>query len=84
MGHPTTEATRKTALARALLAGILLSSTSACWFGGGQEEEKIDPNEATARDANYRTEAERARDERFKDRLQKRPRLDEPLKEPDR
>lgn len=66
--------------ARVLLASAMLFSASACWFGGGSKEEKIDPNEATARDATFRTDAEKARDDRFKDRLQKWPRLDEPVR----
>lgn len=62
-----------------LLAAVALLGASSCLFGGSKDdEEKIDPNEATAREAVYRTDAEIARDNRFSDRMQRRPRLDAP------
>ncbi|MEM8713370.1 MAG: hypothetical protein AAGG01_20685 [Planctomycetota bacterium] len=58
---------------------MVLFGASGCLFGGPKDgEEKIDPNEATAREAVFRTKAEIARDSRFSDRMQRRPRLDAP------
>ncbi len=67
-------------LARCIFALALLAGSSGCLFGGGSAEDEIDPNEATAREANYRTEAERARDSRFGDRLRRRTDLSEPVR----
>ncbi|QDV07552.1 hypothetical protein Poly30_30780 [Planctomycetes bacterium Poly30] len=80
MGDEMIAGSRRGAWTRVILAGALLSGASGCWFGGGHDEEKIDPKEATAREATFRTDAEKARDDRFKDRLQKWPKLDEPVR----
>ena len=80
MGDEMIAGLRKGTWARAFLAASLLYGASGCWFGGGHDEEKIDPREATAREATFRTDAEKARDDRFKDRLQKQPRLGDPVR----
>jgi hypothetical protein len=58
----------------------LLGGATGCLFGGDPAEEKIDPKEATAREANFRTAAEKARDNRFGDRLRRRVDLSRPAK----
>lgn len=80
MGNEMNAGMGKARWGRLLITAALLCGTTGCWFGGGQDEEKIDPNEATARDAAFRTDAEKARDDRFKDRLKRRVHLDEPVR----
>ena len=66
--------------ARAGLVLVLLGSASGCLFGGGSSEEQIDPNEATAREATFKTAAEKARDNRFSDRMRRQNDLGEPVR----
>ncbi len=66
--------------AQLVLAPSLLMGASSYVFGGGQEEEPIDPDEATARETSERTETERERDRRFQDRLRRNPRMDQPVR----
>ena len=63
-----------------VLLAAILSGTTGCLFSGGPAEDEIDPKEATAREANYRSDAEKARDSRFGDRRKRRADLSEPVR----
>ena len=62
------------------MTAALVMGASGCLFGGGAAEDEIDPNEATAREATFRSDAEKEQARRFGDRLKRRTDLSQPTR----